>query len=176
MRNTARLWLLALLAAAGCAEVEAPERPLSSPVPASADDRVWLRLGSEAFELELALDPRTRYQGLSGRASIPRNGGMLFVFPAPREVGFVMRDCWVPIDIAYLDISGRVLAVHEMQVEAPRGGGETPGGYEGRLRRYPSGGAASFAVETAGGRLAQVGLRVGQRVEIDAQRLIQRAR
>lgn len=179
MRETGWLLVLALLAAAvGCAEPEqSPQTPAASSDEAAAVAQTrWLRLGREAFELELALDPATRFHGLSDRASIAPNGGMLFVFPEPRELSFVMRDCWVPIDIAFLDISGKVLAIHEMQVEAPRRPGESPVAYEERLTRYPSGGPASFAVETAGGRLARVGLEVGQRVEIDAQSLVHLAR
>lgn len=142
----------------------------------AAPDRVWVRLGGEPFELELALFPATRHRGLSGRASIDRNGGMLFVFPEPGPLAFIMRDCFVPIDIAFLDAAGSVVATHEMQIESPRRPDEPVLDYEARLRRYPSRGPAQFAIETAGGRLAELRVRVGQRIRLDGRSLIGRAR
>lgn len=136
---------------------------------------VWLPLGGETFSLELALDSETRRRGLSGRESIPPNGGMLFVQPRPGLLAMVMRHCPVAIDVAFLDASGRVLAIHEMRVEPPRRSDESPFEYESRLPVYGSGVPAQFAVETAGGRLRQVGLELGDRVALDADALTRRA-
>ena len=92
----ARLALLcAVLAAAAAARADAPAPPA-----------LWVPLGGESFRLELALDPETRQLGLSGRPRIAANEGMLFVFPAPRPLAMVMRDCPVPIDVAFLDAAG----------------------------------------------------------------------
>ncbi|UCE86232.1 MAG: DUF192 domain-containing protein [Deltaproteobacteria bacterium] len=135
-----------------------------------------MQIAGEPFELELALDPETRYRGLGGRASIEPNGGMLFVFPGPVPQRFVMRDCLVAIDIAFLDAGGRVVAIHEMQTEPPQRPGESDAAYEARLRVYRSVFPAQFAVETAGGRLRDIGLVVGQRIALDTSRLGLRAR
>ena len=86
-----------------------------------------------------------------------------------------MRDCFVPIDIAFLDATGSVVATHEMQIEPPRRPDEHDLDYEARLRRYSSRGPAQFVIETAAGRLAEVGVRVGQRIPFDGQSLIRRA-
>ena len=115
---------------------------------------IEVSIGGERFTLEVARDPATQYRGLGGRTRIDPHGGMLFVFPAPRATAFVMRDCPIPIDIAFLDASGRVIAVHEMTPEPPRGPDESELAYESRLKQYPSGLPAMFAIETAGGRLA----------------------
>ena len=133
-------------------------------------------IGGEPFELELALDPRTRYRGLSGRASIDPHDGMLFAFPRVGRLRFVMRDCAVPIDVAFLDAEGRIVALHEMRPEPPRGSDESPAAYEARLRRYSSGFAAQFAIELAGGRLRELGVAPGQRVAFDRETLAGRAR
>src|ERR1041385_5543414 len=66
-----------------------------------------VNLDGKKFHLELALDDTTRFKGLSDRTDIPADGGMLFVFPRPVTTAFVMRDCPVPIDIIFLDGSGR---------------------------------------------------------------------
>jgi uncharacterized membrane protein (UPF0127 family) len=155
--------LALLLLALACAAAAAPEV-------------VFVRLGQESFTLEVALDPARRLRGLSGRREIARHEGLLFVLPRPQPFAMVMRDCPVPIDVAFLDAQGRVAAIHEMRVEPPRGAGESPADYERRLPLYPSGGPVLFAIETAGGRLREVGLSVGDRVGFDGEALVSRAR
>ena len=168
MRRT--LWLALALLALACSAADAPS------VAAGAREVAFVSLGGEAFTLDVALDPETRFRGLSGRGEIPRNGGMLFVLPRPGPFAMVMRDCPAPIDVAFLDAQGRVVAVHEMAVEPPRAPGETPFAYESRLPQYPSDAPVSFAIETAGGRLRELGIAAGAQVRLDAPALIARAR
>lgn len=134
------------------------------------------RVAGEVFEAEVAVDSPTRYRGLSGRTEIARNGGMLFVLPKPQVFQMVMRDCPIPIDVAFLDGSGRVVAIHEMVPELPRTPDETPFRYEQRLPVYGSGVPVQFALETRGGRFAELGVQPGQRLHFAAQDLIARSR
>jgi len=131
-----------------------------------AVERVAVKVGGHTLHVEPALKPEVRYKGLSFRDHIPPDEGMLFVFPSPQQLTFVMRDCLVPIDIAFLDAAGRVVAMHEMQIE-PRKEDEADDVYEARLKRYPSRYRALFALETAGGRLKELGLRLGDKVQFD---------
>ena len=164
-----------LLAACSAPEDEvASVEPVSAAAAAAATAEV--RLAGETFTVEVAADPRSRTRGLSGRASIPRNGGMLFVLPRPGPFTMVMRDCPNPIDVAFIDSMGRVVTIHAMAPELPRRNGETPFQYERRLPGYHSGEPVQFALETAGGRLAELGLAVGDRVHFDAQALVAGAR
>lgn len=151
----------------------APDPPA---VAAPPHEVAFVALGGETFTLELALDPATRQRGLSGRGEIPRNAGMLFVLPTPRPFAMVMRDCPAPIDVAFVDADGRVVAVHEMAAEPPRAPGESALAYESRLPLYPSGGPVQFAIEVAGGRLAALGVAPGARVSLDRAGLVARAR
>lgn len=137
---------------------------------------VWVEIAGEPFELELALDPQVRYRGLSGRLSIARSGGMLFVNETPRSQAMVMRDCLIPIDVVFLDPAGRVISIHEMQPEPPRRSDESAADYEARLTLYESGAPTGFAIETAGGRLRELGLGVGDLVVFDLAALLRRAR
>jgi len=135
------------------------------------------------FRLELALDDATRFKGLSGREEIPADGGMLFVFPRASQQQFVMRDCAVPIDIIYLDGTGRVTASHAMQPEPPRTEAEaannpltqTNAAYESRLRRYPSRFASQFVIELKGGTLETLKVRDGEKIELGVKGLKKRA-
>jgi hypothetical protein len=172
MSNRA-LAAIALVGAIGCSEADPAAAPVS---PATESETAWVEIGSTLFELELALDPQTRMRGLGGRRRIPPNGGMLFVSPVAQPQAMVMRDCPIPIDVAFLDAAGRIVSMHSMQPEPPRRPGETPSAYEGRLPRYASGVAAAFAVETAGGRLAELGVSVGDALVFNAPEMLERAR
>jgi len=155
------LLFLAVVALA-CRQSQSP-----SNTPLEVPETLWVEIGGEPFELELALDAGSRYTGLSGRSAIDPNGGMLFVDPVERPQAMVMRDCPMPIDVAFLDASGEVVAIYEMRPELPRRPGESRSEYESRLRVYGSGVPAKFAIETAGGRLSEVGLQEGDRVVFD---------
>lgn len=158
-------------AGAGSAMAGAPSQEQAAQV-----EFADVRIKGEKFRLELALDDAHRFKGLSGRESIPANGGMLFVFPDVQLRAFVMRDCPNPIDIAYLDGSGRVVAVHTMTPEPPREENESANAYERRLPGYTSRFGAQFAIETAGGRLKGLGLQAGDQVDFDVDALKARAR
>ncbi len=144
-------------------------------LPPVEGDRVGVDLGDTRLVVELAVEATVQYRGLSGRASIDPLGGMLFVYPTPRAMQFVMRDCLVPIDIAFLDTRGTVVAVHAMEVETPRQPWESSREYEQRLRRYTSPPDAQFALELAGGRLRELGVGVGSRVRFDVATVLGRA-
>lgn len=128
------------------------------------------------FWLEPALDPASRFQGLSGRESIDEDGGMIFAFPRAEHQYFVMRDCVIDIDIAFLDPSGRVTAIHEMKVEEPQREGETEAEYNARLKQYSSKFSAQFVIEVRAGTLRELGLEEGNKVELDLEGLKARAR
>jgi uncharacterized protein len=144
-----------------------------------------VNISGKAYSLQLANTPEKRVQGLSGRTSITEDGGMLFVFPDSqvRVQEFVMRDCVIPIDIIFLDRSGRVTAKHAMKVEDPRRSDEPkpadprqPDPYELRLKRYSSKYAAQYVIELAGGQLEKLTVKEGDKIELDLAGLKARAK
>lgn len=139
-------------------------------------ERVPVVIAGKTFRLEPALDDATRTLGLGGRKSIKPDGGMLFVFPQPGRLEFVMRDCEADIDIAFLDDAGRVLALHAMKMEPPRGQDEAMMAYEMRLKRYPSRYPCRVVVEVAGGTFEKLGVKEGDRMDLDLSPLKARAR
>lgn len=60
--------------------------------------------------VEVANDIASRAKGLSGRASLPENAGMLFTFPEPGLHQFWMPDMRFPIDIIWIE-SGIVVGI-----------------------------------------------------------------
>ncbi len=139
--------------------------------PRVPEGRELVTIKGERFFLEPALDQATRFKGLGGREAIEPDGGMLFVFPTPRPLAFVMRDCPYPIDIAYLSEAGTVMTMHEMEPEEPQRPGESDIAYEMRLRRYPSMYPCRYVVEVAGGTWERLGLEVGDAIDFDRERL-----
>lgn len=178
-------WARPLLAALAMLLIPAPLTGCDEkPVP-EGFERV--KIGKQSFILELAIDDEKRTKGLGERAELPENGGMLFVFRRAQRREFIMRDCLIDIDIIFLDPTGRILAMHHMPKEPPRGEGEGVVGdwdltkaenrrYESRLKRYPSRGETQFVIEVAGGKLEELNLQVGQKIELDLPRLKAMAR
>jgi len=146
-------------------------------------ERETVTINGNEFKLDLAVDEQTRFRGLSGRTHIASDGGMLFAFPFPRNSYFVMRDCPIPIDIIFLDATGRVTAMHKMQPESPRGPDEKElnedginGKYEARLVRYPSRYDSQFVIELAGDTLDSLKLKEGDQIKLDLAGLKKRAK
>ena len=135
-----------------------------------------VKIKGKTFTLDLAADNPTRMLGLGGREVIPEDGGMLFVFPESRGLRFVMRDCPVAIDVAFLDPEGVVTAVHHMPPEEPQGPEETDMLYENRLAKYSSRFAAQFAIELKGGKMEELGIKAGDKIDLDLARLKRLAR
>ncbi len=147
-----------------------------------SDTHAKVTIAGRTFNLEIASDDQTRFRGLSERTKIDADGGMIFVFKKPSEMEFVMRDCPIPIDIIFVDGSGRVTAFHKMTPEPPRTEAEkqlsppfkdapkwtwTNPAYEARLKRYSSKFAAQYVIELAGNTLDSLKLKESDQVVFD---------
>jgi uncharacterized membrane protein (UPF0127 family) len=128
-----------------------------------------VQIGGQTFRLEVADTDAARFRGLSGRASIPADGGMIFIFPDERERAFVMRDCLVPIDILFLGPTGEVSAAYTMEVEPPG----TP---DTQLKQYRSHGRSAVVIELAGGTLDRLDFGVGDRLDLPQRQMKRDAR
>ncbi|MEO6398356.1 MAG: DUF192 domain-containing protein, partial [Tepidiformaceae bacterium] len=65
--------------------------------------------------VEIAATEKQRQQGLMLRQSMDEDAGMLFLFPADTTVGFWMHNTYIPLDIAYIDVSGSVLEIRKAE-------------------------------------------------------------
>ncbi len=154
-------------------------------------------IGGRSFDLEMALTDEQRFHGLSGRTEIKENEGMIFVFKNSEERAFVMRDCPIPIDILYLDGTGRIVSVHKMVPESPRTESErvmsppkdargrpmnvpqwaySNEAYERRLKQYPSRFGTQFVIELREGSIDALKVKSGDKVELDVAGLKKRAK
>jgi len=112
-----------------------------------------VELGEVVLELEIAATPQARSCGLSRRAQLDADRGMLFVVPEPRIMNFWMLDTTLPLDIAFVGGDGRIVSIQSMK---PLQTDE----------RYLSPEPVRFAIEVNGGWFAQHGVEVGDVVDI----------
>jgi|AntRauMinimDraft_4_1070384.scaffolds.fasta_scaffold00135_31 uncharacterized membrane protein (UPF0127 family) len=73
------------------------------------------KLGNVTVEVSDTRDER--YTGLSEHESLGENEGMLFVYADEGEHTYVMRSMDFPIDIVYVDASGRITKIHHAPTE-----------------------------------------------------------
>lgn len=110
----------------------------------------------EIFELEVAETPQEQSLGLMFRSALPDNRGMLFSFDPPQQTSFWMRDVPVPLDVVLLRKGEMVMIAASIP----------PCTAEPRPTYDPSGQLIDQAIEMRSGRAAEIGLRVGDRVNI----------
>jgi len=74
-----------------------------------------LALGTNSLNAQIAADDASRELGLMARKALEPDEAMVFVFPQPRSVNFWMKDTPIPLSIAYISASGRILETHELK-------------------------------------------------------------
>jgi len=102
---------------------------------------------------ELATTPAARACGLSHRDELPKDHGMLFIYPDLRPISFWMKDTEIPLSIAFLDDSGHIFSIQDM----------TPMQTD---RTYHSSRPASYALEVNQGWFSRHGIDVGDAVKM----------
>jgi uncharacterized membrane protein (UPF0127 family) len=127
------------------------EGPAAAPAPR-------VTINGRSWRVEVATTSDGRYRGLSDRESLDANAGMLFVYPTPDVLDFCMRQCLIPLDIAFIDADLRVVKTWTMAVE--------PYGFA--RRTYSSVVPAQYALEVNAGSLAAAGVKVGDKVEFSS--------
>lgn len=68
-------------------------------------------INGKTYQLEEAKTPEQQAKGLGGRASMPQNHGMLFIFSQPAVQCFWMKGMEFNLDIIWLSSSKQVLDI-----------------------------------------------------------------
>jgi uncharacterized membrane protein (UPF0127 family) len=141
MPRTVHATALAALLACGDSAAGDAQPPLPT---------VPLQVAAHAVEAEVADDRAERSAGLMFRAEMAPEHGMLFVYPDERPRSFWMKNTPLPLSIAYLSATGRVVSILDMEP----------------LSTQPvlSGYGAQYALEMNQGWFAQKGVKVGDKV------------
>jgi len=115
-------------------------------------DTVLMDVAGKTFTMDIANDEPTINFGLMRRESLPADRGMVFIFAEPGKNGFWMKDCFIDLDIIWLDSKGKVVFIATMKAgdEVEQGGGVV----------------AQYVLELNSGTAKQLGLKVGDTVAI----------
>ncbi len=84
-------------------------QPRAHPPTSAGDSRVLRTPSGEAISLAVADTDAARELGLGGRASMPDDEGMLFVFPEAGHYPFWMKGMEFPLDIVWVDSNWKVV-------------------------------------------------------------------
>ena len=135
--------------AADDGNVASSGRPRDS---APAAGYAWVIFGVDTVVAEVAATAEERSEGLMYRDDVPDGTGMLFVFQDNAVRSFWMANTYVPLDIAYLDPSFRVVDIMQME----------PLITESYVSRAP----AMYGLEVRQGWFGERGIEVGDQAEI----------
>lgn len=119
----------------------------SAPVLAQELPVAQLKAGMHIIRAEVAADFSTRAKGLMHRKSLGQNAGMLFVFDDASAHCMWMKNTYVPLSVAFLDESGTIINIADMQ----------PHSEQSHCATRP----ALYALEMAQGWFAQRGIKAG---------------
>ena len=76
-----------------------------------------LTISGYEIAAEVAHTQLSRSQGLMYRESLAENTGMLFVFPSSGYYSMWMKNTYIPLSVAFIDVRGVILNIAEMQPE-----------------------------------------------------------
>ena len=105
--------------------------------------------------VEIATTTAEKQRGLMGRTALAEDAGMLFVFDREQQLSFWMKDTLIPLSIAYINESGRIADIQNMQPLD-----ETP---------HPSAEPAKYALEVNQGFFNEHGVEVGNKVSLPGE-------
>ncbi|MBI4988126.1 MAG: DUF192 domain-containing protein [Rhodocyclales bacterium] len=109
-----------------------------------------LSAGMHRIEAEVASTQGDRATGLMNRPAMPVQRGMLFVFPKPGVQCFWMKNTLIPLSIAFIDDSGRIVQIADMQPQS--------------LDNHCSAKPVRFALEMNAGWFKSRGLAAGAKI------------
>ena len=113
-------------------------------------ETVSLQINGVPVHTEYANTDEKRAIGLSGRHTLSDDEGMLFSFDQVEPLSFWMKDTYVPLSIAFIDNTGVITVIKDMNPES--------------LASVTSGGPAQYALEMPLGWFDKHNLLPGQKV------------
>ena len=124
---------------------------VAAPVAAAELATTTLTIGTHKLTAEVATTPAQRQTGLMNRFSLKPDHGMLFVFEQSEPLSFWMRNTYIALSIAFINVDGTIVNIEDMQPQT-----DDP---------HWSKGAALYALEMKKGWFAERGILPGTSVK-----------
>ena len=112
--------------------------------------------GRATLRVEIADTDPARELGLMNRRKLAPDWGMAFEFAAPTHARFWMKDTLIPLSIAFVDETGRVVTIEDME---PCQADPCP--------TYTATSPYTIAVEANRGWFARAGVAIGDRAALE---------
>ncbi len=103
------------------------------------------------FNIDIAADSESRIRGLMFVEDMPKDKGMLFVYPSEMEASFWMKNTLIPLDIIFIKSDGTINHIYHMAMPLD----ETS---------ISSQGTVKAALEINGGLAAKLGIKTGDKI------------
>lgn len=130
----------------------------------NTDEPEWVKEGEVTFiskdtrqklariDVEAAINPAERQQGLMYRTKMDEDKGMIFIFERDDMQSFWMKNTIIPLDIMFIDSKGVINTIHKNTIPYS----EKP---------LPSKSKSQFVVEVNGGYCDRHGIKEGDLIE-----------
>ncbi|MFW6358415.1 MAG: DUF192 domain-containing protein [Chroococcales cyanobacterium] len=163
MKSSIVLFLIASVFLLGCAspvetetKLEDSQEPQEETLGQMLPIEARAIMGDTLIELEITKTPEQQALGLMYRESLPDNRGMLFSFDPPKFTQFWMKNVKIPLDMIFLR-EGEIQAI----------AANVPPCNTFPCPTYGPEGLIDQVIELRGGRAAEIGLEVGDRITIE---------
>ena len=103
-------FLILVAAAVSCTNAERPKREPMTILIESKSTKTTIPI-----EVEPAVTAQEQERGFMNRKEIPDGTGMIFVFKRDQKLRFWMKDTPHPLSIAFIDSTGRIREIYDMQ-------------------------------------------------------------
>lgn len=106
---------------AGCEKPPTPISPegiISFAEPTQAQPKlptVKLYIGAEQMDAEMCVTGLQVETGMMFRKSMGENDGMIFNLGHTEQASFWMKNCYIPLSVAYIDPDGVIQEIHPLQ-------------------------------------------------------------
>jgi len=111
-----------------------------------------MTIKDKKFTVEIADTETRRERGLMYREKMAADRGMIFVFETAANYKFWMKNTKIPLDLVFLDASGKVVGICDLKPAD-----KTPVG---------CGSASLYAIELNAGTAKNTGLKVGDKIAL----------
>lgn len=122
------------------------------------NESATVKVNNQTFKVGIADTPEELQRGLSGRNSLPKDQGMLFIYKNKDYHSFWMKDMKFPIDIIFIDGNKIISIAKNAPIPLPNQTG---------LPIFRSGGPNDKVFEINAGLSDKYNIKVGDKVEIN---------